>query len=375
MTNLTTEATKAVKKAPFKADHVGSLLRPDSIHQARKDFKEGKITAEQLREVETAEIKHIVDKQIEVGLKAVTDGEFRRTFWHTDFMAHINGFEGYAPEKGYQFKNVETEAYDVRNNDKISFNDAHPFISDFKEFKEIVGGRAIPKLTIPSPNQFFNQGIRDEKLYPDLEDYAKDIIQVYRDAFKAFYDAGARYIQIDDVYIAGLSSPDIPFNDGKYTRDYLIDLALRVTNAVLEDQPEDLAVTTHLCRGNYQSDWAFEGSYALIAPTLFAKEKVDGFFLEYDDERSGSFQPLEHIPAGGPKVVLGVFTSKNGELEDKESIKTRVAEAAQYVPLEQLCISPQCGFASTHHGNILTEQQQWDKLRYIVEVSEEIFGE
>ena len=375
MTNLTTEATKAVKKAPFKADHVGSLLRPDSIHQARKDFKEGKITAEQLREVETAEIKHIVDKQIEVGLKAVTDGEFRRTFWHTDFMAHINGFEGYAPEKGYQFKNVETEAYDVRNNDKISFNDAHPFISDFKEFKEIVGGRAIPKLTIPSPNQFFNQGIRDEKLYPDLEDYAKDIIQVYRDAFKAFYDAGARYIQIDDVYIAGLSSPDIPFNDGKYTRDYLIDLALRVTNAVLEDQPEDLAVTTHLCRGNYQSDWAFEGSYALIAPTLFAKEKVDGFFLEYDDERSGSFQPLEHIPAGGPKVVLGVFTSKNGELEDKESIKARVAEAAQYVPLEQLCISPQCGFASTHHGNILTEQQQWDKLRYIVEVSEEIFGE
>lgn len=375
MTNQTTETTKAVKKAPFKADHVGSLLRPESIHQARKDFKEGKITAEQLREVETTEIKHIVDKQIEVGLKAVTDGEFRRTFWHTDFMAHINGFEGYTPEKGYSFKNVETEAYDVRNIGKISFNENHPFVSDFIEFQEIVGGRAIPKLTIPSPNQFFNQGIRDENIYPDLEEYAKDVIQAYRDAFKAFYEAGARYIQIDDVYIAGLSSPDIPFNDGQYNREYLIDLALRVTNAVLEDQPEDLAVTTHLCRGNYQSDWAFEGSYALIAPTLFAKEKVDGFFLEYDDDRSGSFQPLEHIPAGGPKVVLGVFTSKNGELEDKEFIKARVAEAAKYVPLEQLCISPQCGFASTHHGNILTEQQQWDKLRYIVEVSEEIFGE
>ncbi|TWT07827.1 5-methyltetrahydropteroyltriglutamate--homocysteine S-methyltransferase [Planococcus sp. CPCC 101016] len=375
MTNQTTETTKAVKKAPFKADHVGSLLRPESIHQARKDFKEGKITAEQLREVETTEIKHIVDKQIEVGLKAVTDGEFRRTFWHTDFMAHINGFEGYTPEKGYSFKNVETEAYDVRNIGKISFNENHPFVSDFIEFQEIVGGRAIPKLTIPSPNQFFNQGIRDENIYPDLEEYAKDVIQAYRDAFKAFYEAGARYIQIDDVYIAGLSSPDIPFNDGQYNREYLIDLALRVTNAVLEDQPEDLAVTTHLCRGNYQSDWAFEGSYALIAPTLFAKEKVDGFFLEYDDDRSGSFQPLEHIPAGGPKVVLGVFTSKNGELEDKEFIKARVAEAAKYVPLEQLCISPQCGFASTHHGNILTEQQQWDKLRYIVEVSEEIFGQ
>ncbi|MGO1059548.1 5-methyltetrahydropteroyltriglutamate--homocysteine S-methyltransferase [Planococcus sp. FY231025] len=374
MTNSTIQTAKAVAKAPFKADHVGSLLRPESIHQARKDFKEGIITAEQLREVETTEIKRIVDKQIEVGLKAVTDGEFRRTFWHTDFMAHINGFEGYAPEKGYQFKNVETEAYDVRNIGKISFDKNHPFVQDFIEFKEIVGGRAIPKLTIPSPNQFFNQGIRDESIYPDLEDYAKDVIQAYRDAFKTFYDAGARYIQIDDVYIAGLSSPDIPFNDGQYDRKYLIDLALRVTNAVLEDKPEDLAVTTHLCRGNYQSDWAFEGSYALIAPTLFAKEKVDGFFLEYDDERSGSFQPLKHIPAGGPKVVLGVFTSKNGELEDKESIKARVAEAAQYVPIEQLCISPQCGFASTHHGNKLTEQQQWDKLRYIVEVSEEIFG-
>lgn len=375
MTNPITETTKTAVKAPFKADHVGSLLRPESIHQARKDFKEGVITAEQLREIETTEIKRIVDKQIEVGLKAVTDGEFRRTFWHTDFMAGINGFEGYTPEHGYKFKNVETEAYDVRNIGKVSFNGNHPFIQDFIEFKEIVGDRAIPKLTIPSPNQFFNQGIRDENIYPDIEDYAKDVIQAYRDAFKTFYDLGARYIQIDDVYIAGLSAPGIPFNDGKYNREFLIDLALRVANGVLEGKPEDLAVTTHLCRGNYQSDWAFEGSYALIAPTLFAKEKVDGFFLEYDDDRSGSFQPLEHIPAGGPRVVLGVFTSKNGELEDKEVIKARVAEAAQYVPLEQLCISPQCGFASTHHGNKLTEEQQWEKLRYIVEVSEEIFGE
>ncbi|MDE0582473.1 5-methyltetrahydropteroyltriglutamate--homocysteine S-methyltransferase [Planococcus sp. A6] len=375
MTHSTIQTNPKLTTAPFKADHVGSLLRPDSIHEARNQFKEGTITSEQLREIETTEIKRIVDKQIEVGLKAVTDGEFRRTFWHTDFMAHINGFEGYTPEKGYQFKNVETEAYDVRNIGKISFNENHPFISDFIEFKEIVHGRAVPKLTIPSPNQFFNQGIRDEAIYPDLEDYAKDVIQTYRDAFQAFYDAGARYIQIDDVYIAGLSSPDIPFNDGKYNRDYLIDLALRVANGVLEGKPQDLAVTTHLCRGNYQSDWAFEGSYALIAPTLFAKEKVDGFFLEYDDDRSGSFQPLEHIPNGGPRVVLGVFTSKNGELEDKEAIKARVAEAAKHVPLEQLCISPQCGFASTHHGNILTEDQQWDKLRYIVEVSEEIFGE
>lgn len=361
-------------QAPFKADHVGSLLRPDSIRQARQEFKEGGISAEQLRDIETKEIARIVDKQIEVGLKAVTDGEFRRTFWHTDFMSHINGFEGYTPEKGYQFKHVETEAYDVRNTGKISFNPDHPFIQDFIEFKDIVGDRAIPKLTIPSPNQFFNEGIRNKDIYPDLEDYATDVIQAYRDALQTFYDAGARYIQIDDVYIAGLSSPDIPFNDGQFNRNFLIDLALRVVNGVLENKPEDLVVTTHLCRGNYQSDWAFEGSYAIIAPTLFAKEKVDGFFLEYDDERSGSFKPLSHIPDSGAKVVLGVFTSKNGELENKESIKARVAEAAQYVPLAQICISPQCGFASTHHGNRLTEQQQWDKLRYIVEVSEEIFG-
>ncbi|MTD31997.1 5-methyltetrahydropteroyltriglutamate--homocysteine S-methyltransferase [Planomicrobium sp. YIM 101495] len=359
---------------PFKADHVGSLLRPESIHQARKEFKEGVITAEQLREIETEEIKRIVDKQLEIGLKAVTDGEFRRTFWHTDFMSHIGGFEGYTPEHGYQFNKGETEAYDVRNIGKISFDPAHPFVRDFVEFKEIVGGRAVPKLTIPSPNQFFNEGIRDASIYPDVEDYAKDIIKAYRDALKAFYEAGARYIQFDDVYIAGLSSPDIPFNEGEFDRDFLIDLALRVANSVLEGKPEDLTVTTHLCRGNYRSDWAFEGSYALIAPTLFAKENVDGFFLEYDDDRSGSFQPLSHIPAGGPRVVLGVFTSKNGELEDKETIKARVAEAAKFVPLEQLCISPQCGFASTHHGNVLTEEAQWEKLRYIIEISEEIFG-
>ncbi|WP_142826024.1 5-methyltetrahydropteroyltriglutamate--homocysteine S-methyltransferase [Planococcus soli] len=360
--------------APFKADHVGSLLRPASLHKARTAFKAGEISAENLRNIETKEIKHIVEKQIEVGLKAVTDGEFRRSWWHLDFMEHINGFEGYVPESGYQFAGEETERYDVRNIGKISFDDSHPFIQDFLEFKEIVGGRAVPKLTIPSPNQFFNAGIRDTAIYPDIEEYAQAIIQVYRDALQAFYNAGVRYLQIDDVYIAGLSSPDIPFNEGAHSRDYLIDLASRVANGVLEGKPDDLTVTTHLCRGNYKSKWAFEGSYALIAPTLFAKEKVDGFFLEYDDDRSGSFKPLQHIPAGGAKVVLGVFTSKHGELEDKELIKKRVAEAAEFVPLEQLCISPQCGFASTHHGNELTEQQQWNKLKYIVEVSEEIFG-
>src|SRR5690625_1252629 len=361
-------------KAPFRADHVGSLLRPENLHQARKEFNEGVITAEQLREVETKEIKRIVDKQIEVGLELVTDGEFRRTWWHLDFLEHLNGLEGYVPEHGYSFDGVETEKYDVRNTGKISFNPDHPFIKDFKEFNEIVNGRAVAKQTIPSPNQLFNAGIQNLDIYPDIEDYANDIIKAYQDAVQAFYEAGVRYLQFDDVYIAGLSAPDIPFSDSKYSREYLIDLALRVVNGVLENKPEDLVVTTHLCRGNYQSTWAFEGSYGLIAPTLFAKEKVNGFFLEYDDERSGDFKPLDYIPHDGARVVLGIVTSKDGELEDKAVIKSRIQEATKYVPLEQLCLSPQCGFASTHHGNKLAEEQQWAKLKFIVDIAKEVWG-
>ncbi|MEH7254871.1 5-methyltetrahydropteroyltriglutamate--homocysteine S-methyltransferase [Neobacillus niacini] len=366
--------TKTLVKAPFRADHVGSLLRPERIHQARKDFQAGNISTQELHAIETEEIKNIVDKQIEVGLQAVTDGEFRRRFWHTDFLEHLNGVEGYVPDSGFAFKGEETERYDVRVNGKISFNQNHPHLKDFIEFKEIVGDRAVAKQTIPSPNQLFNAGIRNKEIYPNLEEYANDIIQTYREAIKAFYDAGCRYLQLDDVYIAGLNAPEIPFNDSGYSREQLIDLALQVVNGALEAKPEDLVISTHLCRGNYRSKWAFEGSYAKIAPTLFAKEKVNGFFLEYDDDRSGDFGPLEYIPNGGPQVVLGVFTSKHGNLEDKENIKARVAEATKYVPLEQLCISPQCGFASTHHGNILTEEEQWEKLKYIVDVSKEIWG-
>ncbi|MGJ9459242.1 5-methyltetrahydropteroyltriglutamate--homocysteine S-methyltransferase [Oceanobacillus sp. CF4.6] len=366
--------SKKKGNAPFKADHVGSLLRPEAIHIARKEFKDGNITAEELRAVETKEIKRVVDKQIEVGLEAVTDGEFRRTWWHYDFIENLNGLEGFEPEKGQNFHGVETEKHSVRNTGKISFNEDHPFIHDFMELKEMVGDRAVPKQTIPSPNQLFIAGIRNPEIYPDIEAYADDVIEAYRAALKAFYNVGARYIQLDDVYIARLSADDNPSIEGSYSRQQLIDLALRVVNEVLEDKPEDLTVTTHLCRGNYQSTWAFEGSYAKIAPTLFAKEKVDGFFLEYDDERSGSFEPLKYIPNGGAQVVIGAVTSKFGELEDKEAIKTRVKEAAKYVPFEQLCISPQCGFSSTHHGNKLTEEQQWDKLKFVVDVSKELWG-
>ncbi|GAJ98178.1 5-methyltetrahydropteroyltriglutamate--homocysteine S-methyltransferase [Geomicrobium sp. JCM 19055] len=364
--------TKTATHAPFKADHVGSLLRPERIHIARKDFQAGNITAEELYNIETEEITRVVDKQIEVGLEAVTDGEFRRRFWHTDFLEHLNGIEGYVPDHGFQFKGEETERYDVRVIGKISFNEDHPHVKEFIQFKEIVGDRAVAKQTIPSPNQLFNAGIRNLDIYPDLDAYTEDIVQTYRDAIQAFYDAGCRYLQLDDVYIAGLNSDDIPFNDSGYSREDLIEHALKVANAVLENKPEDLVITTHLCRGNYRSKWAFKGSYAKIAPTLFAKENVDGFFLEYDDDRSGDFGPLDHIPSDGPQVVLGLFTSKHGELEDKETIKERIEEAKQHVSAEQICLSPQCGFASTHHGNILTEEEQWEKLRYIVELSKEL---
>ncbi|MCF3943786.1 5-methyltetrahydropteroyltriglutamate--homocysteine S-methyltransferase [Oceanobacillus alkalisoli] len=360
-------------KAPFRADHVGSLLRPERIKQARADFQNNKISAEELYAIETEEITGIVDKQIEVGLEVVTDGEFRRRFWHTDFLEHLNGVEGYVPEHGYKFKGVETEKYTIRNNGKVSFNPNHPFIEDFKVFNQIVDGRAVAKQTIPSPNQLFHPGMIDETVYSDIEDYAKDVIQAYRDAIQAFYDAGVRYLQLDDVYIAGLSSPEKEFPEEGYSREQYIDLALRVINGVLDEKPADLTVTTHLCRGNYQSTYMFGGSYDLIAPTLLAKEKVDGFFLEYDDERSGDFKALAHIPKGGPQVVLGLVTSKSGELEDKEELKARIKEATQYIPKEQICLSPQCGFSSTHHGNKLTEEQQWEKLRFIVELSKEIW--
>ncbi|MFC3418526.1 5-methyltetrahydropteroyltriglutamate--homocysteine S-methyltransferase [Salinicoccus hispanicus] len=367
--------TKTTVQAPFKADHVGSLLRPDSIHQARKDYAQDKISYAQLREIETEEITRIVDKQIEVGLKAVTDGEFRRRFWHTDFLEYLNGVEGYIPDHGYKFDGIETERYNIRVTGKVSFNPDHPHVADFKEFKEIVGDRAVAKQTIPSPNQLFNAGVRNLDIYPDVEEYADDVIKAYQDAIQAFYDAGCRYLQLDDVYIAGLSAPEVPFNDSGYDRETLINLALRVVNGALEKKPEDLIVTTHLCRGNYRSKWAFEGSYAKIAPVLFAKEQVNGFFLEYDDDRSGDFEPLSHIPENGPQVVLGLFTSKHGELENADVIRERVEEAAQHVSKDQICLSPQCGFASTHHGNELTEEAQWAKLKYIVSLSEELLGE
>nr|WP_090893230.1 5-methyltetrahydropteroyltriglutamate--homocysteine S-methyltransferase [Evansella caseinilytica] len=367
--------TTKTSVAPFRADHVGSFLRPERLHKVRQQHKEGKASDEQLRQVENEEIKRIVDRQIELGLQAVTDGELRRRFFHTDFMEHLYGIEGYVPDQGYLFANgVETERYNVRSIDKIAFNPNHPHLQDFVELKQMVGGRAVPKMTIPSPNQFFNETIQNVEINPDIEEYAADIVKAYQDALQAFYNVGARYIQFDDVYTAGLCSPAIPFNEGKYDREYLIDLAIRVVNGALEKKPDDLIITTHLCRGNYRSNYAFSGGYGPVAPALFGREKVDGFFLEYDDERSGDFAPLKHIPEDGPRVVLGLVTSKAGQLEGREQILARIEEASKYVPLEQLCLSPQCGFASTHHGNDITEEEQWNKIKFVIDIAKEVWG-
>lgn len=362
-------------KAPFRGDQVGSLLRPERLHTARKNYKEGAISAEELRGVENAEIKRIVDEQINAGLTAVTDGEFRRTWFHLDFMENINGFEGYVSEHGYVFKDEETEKYNIRNTGKVSFNHDHPFLKDVKELIDIVDGRAITKFAIPSPNMFFNDGLRNPDIYPDIEEFADDIIHAYRDAFQAFYDTGLRYLQLDDVYIAGLGADEVPWNEDAVDRNYLIDLAVRVLNESLAGKPDDLTVTIHLCRGNYRSTYAFAGGYDLIAPKLFGEVNVDGFFLEYDDERSGDFSPLRYIPRGGARVVVGAVTSKSGELEDQDEIINQIHRAAEYVPLEQLCLSPQCGFASTHHGNKLTEEQQFAKLKFVVDTANKIWND
>lgn len=365
---------KLKTKYPFRAEHVGSFLRPENLHKARKQFKEANISAEELYAIETKEIKNLVDKQIEVGLEVVTGGEFRRTWFHYDFMEHLNGFESFIPDQKFYFKNnVEIEQYGVKNTGKISFNANHPHIKDFIEFNKIVDGRAVAKQTIPSPNTFFSAGTQNKDIYPDIHDYAEDIIKTYQDAYQAFYDAGVRYLQLDDVYIAGLSSEENPFSDGTLSRQELIDLALHVVNESLANKPKDLIVTTHLCRGNYRSSHAFEGSYDLIAPTLLEKEKVDGFFLEYDDDRSGDFKALKYIPEGGPRVILGLITSKTGELEDRDRIIARIHEAARYLPLEQLCLSPQCGFASTHLGNEITEEEQWNKMKFVIDIAKEVW--
>ncbi|MDQ1212076.1 cobalamin-independent methionine synthase II family protein [Pantoea anthophila] len=363
--------------APFRADTVGSFLRPAAIKQAREQFAAGEIDAAALRQVEDAAIRDVVAKQRENGLKVVTDGEFRRGWWHFDFFYGLDGVEGYEAEQGIQFNGVQTKAHGVKVVSKLGFPADHPMLDHFR-FLQSIAGDAVPKMTIPSPSVLHFRGGRkviDAEVYPDLADYFDDLAQTYKQAIQAFYAAGCRYLQLDDTVWAYLCSEDQK-RDIRARGDDPAQLAqtyARVLNKALEDKPADLTVGLHVCRGNFRSTWISEGGYGPVAEILFGSVNVDAFFLEYDNARSGGFEPLRFIKPGHQQVVLGLITTKVGELEDPAQVKSRLEEAAQFVSLEQICLSPQCGFASTEEGNSLSEAEQWQKIRLVVDIANQVW--
>lgn len=362
---------------PFRADVVGSFLRPDAIKAARIQFSRGEIDAHALRQIENEAIRDVVEQQCACGLHVVTDGEFRRAWWHFDFFEGLQGVESFEADQGIQFNGVQTKTHSVRVVDKISFSNNHPMLEDFRYLKSI-SGNAEPKMTIPSPSVLHFRGGRkniDATVYPDLNDYFDDLATTWRDAIRAFYDAGCRYLQLDDTVWAYLCSEDqcrLVRERGE-DPDQLARTYAQVLNKALEGKPEDLTIGLHVCRGNFRSTWISEGGYEPVAEILFGSVNVDAFFLEYDNDRSGDFAPLRFIRPGHQQVVLGLITTKNGELENPEAIKARLKEAAQYVDLKQICLSPQCGFASTEEGNNLTPAQQWDKVRLVTGIANDLW--
>ena len=375
------ENCSCCQKAPFRLDHVGSFLRPERLKEARAKFNDGEITAEELERVENEEIIALIEKEKELGLKSVTDGEFRRAFWHLDFLENLDGVELVEVDHfSVQFKDKDVKPKTLRIVGKVDFSENHPFVKHFKFLKEHAGDTPV-KLTIPSPSMLHLITQVREKNYVPIERYKDnealffdDVVAAYRKALQCFYDLGCRNIQLDDTSWGEFCALDKReayeargFDLEKIARDYV-----DVLNRVIEWKPEDLVVNMHICRGNFRSTWFSSGGYEPVAKTLFGHCRVDGFFLEYDSDRAGDFTPLRYIK--DQKVVLGLITSKSGDLEDKGEVITRIKEASQYVPLEQLCLSPQCGFSSTEEGNILTIEAQWDKLKLIDEIVHEVWG-
>ena len=363
-------------RPPFRADHVGSLLRPAAVKEARAKRASGEITSEQLREIEDREIERIIGKQEEIGLKAATDGEFRRSWWHFDFLTGLDGVDLVEAEQGIQFQGMRTKAETISVTGKIDFSD-HPMVEHFRFLQGHT--RVAPKMTIPSPGLVhFRQGYNlIRTVYPDIDEFFDAVGAAYAKAVRAFYDAGCRYLQLDDTTWAFLCSGEqvaLARERGDDT-DRLPERYARTINAALANRPTDLTITMHVCRGNFRSTWISEGGYEPVAETFLGGLDIDGYFLEYDTERAGGFEPLRFLPGGEKVVVLGLVTSKSGELETKDNIKRRIDEAAKFVPIERLCLSPQCGFASTEEGNVLAEEEQWAKLRRIVEVADEVWGE
>ncbi|HUC49378.1 MAG TPA: 5-methyltetrahydropteroyltriglutamate--homocysteine S-methyltransferase [Xanthobacteraceae bacterium] len=362
-------------KPPFRADHVGSLLRPAALRQAREQHAKGEIDAAALQAVEDREIKSAIQKQEAVGLQSITDGEFRRSWWHLDFLWGLDGVERHVMNTGIAFAAVTTRNEGVQVTGKIGFS-GHPMIEHFKFLK--ANTTRTPKMTIPAPSALYGRPTPtpiNKAVYPSLDKMFDDLGQAYKKAVRAFADAGCRYLQLDEVFIAMLCDPKYrqQMKDRGDDPDALGPLYGDLINVAISDIPADMTVTMHLCRGNYKSTFMGAGGYEAMQEVLFDRIKVHGYFMEYDTERAGGFEPLKRLQKGR-LAVLGLVTTKTGTLEKKDAIRRRIEEAAKYADLDQLCLSPQCGFASTEEGNALAEDEQWAKLRMIGDIAQEVWG-
>jgi 5-methyltetrahydropteroyltriglutamate--homocysteine methyltransferase len=368
-------------KPPFRADHVGSLLRPPQLLKAREDHAEGRIDDAELRTAEDEAIRDVVRMQRDVGLRTATDGEFRRASWHMDFIYSLGGISHAQDNITVQFRNpegtIEFTPAALHVDEKISL-DHTIFGEDFQFLQQEASDVQTPKLTIPSPSMVHYRGgaaAIDPSVYADTGEFWADLTSAYADEVRAVAELGCTYLQFDDTSLAYLNDPNqrAAMAERGEDAEHLHEQYIRHINEALAGRPDGLTVTTHMCRGNFRSSWVAEGGYDFVAEALFNELNVDGFFLEYDDARSGGFEPLRFVPEG-KLVVLGLVTTKRGELEQKGELERRIEEATKYVPLDQLCLSPQCGFSSTVEGNQLTYEQEVAKLRLIVETAEEVWG-
>jgi 5-methyltetrahydropteroyltriglutamate--homocysteine methyltransferase len=362
-------------KPPFRADHVGSLLRSAVLKDARARSTKGEISAAQIKAIEDREIARVIKKQEEVGLQSITDGEFRRSWWHLDFLWGLDGAEHYVMDQGIAFQGVQTRAEGARIVGKVGFS-GHPMLEHFKFLK--ANTKATPKMTIPAPSALYGRTGREavtKEAYPSLDQFFVDLGKAYAKAVRAFANVGCRYLQLDEVFIAMLCDPQYRAKQSARGDDpvKLANIYADMINAAMSDIPKDMTITMHMCRGNYRSTFMGAGGYEAVAEVLFNRIKVHGYFMEYDSERAGSFEPLRLVPKDRT-VVLGLVTTKTGKLESRDLIKQRIDEAAKYISLDQLCLSPQCGFASSEEGNTLAEDEQWAKLAMIVETTKEIWG-
>jgi 5-methyltetrahydropteroyltriglutamate--homocysteine methyltransferase len=367
---------------PFRADHVGSLLRPPELLRARSEHQAGRLPASELGRVEDQAVRAAVRMQQEVGLEGVTDGEFRRGSWHMDFLYQIGGVAKTDQTLRIQFRNesgpIEAALGAFRIGGKLTLEKTI-FAEDFAYLKSVAPPGTVAKLTIPSPSMLHYRGGRaviDQAAYPDMEPFWRDLAEVYRQEIAGLAALGCSYLQLDDTSLAYLNDPAqrayVTSIGGDGEQQHLINI--RLINAALAGKPAGITVCTHMCRGNFRSSWVAEGGYDHVAEALFGELAVDGFFLEYDDARSGGFEPLRFVPRGNKRVVLGLVTSKRSALESKDELKRRIDEAAKYVPLDQLCLSPQCGFSSTVDGNVLAIEEQNAKLRLVVETAREVWS-